>query len=110
MADQTIPRYGSVEAYARILRPLKREHLEGSALAVAQMLVDHPDDSDARKVELVKNLLAAVELVRGDPRADRGLTYSREADDPTPVSGARVEPHVGGVTHAGLVDETGAGQ
>ena len=35
-----------------------------------------------------------------------GLSYSREADDPTPVSGARVVPHVGGVTEAGLVDET----
>lgn len=41
------------------------------------------------------------------PDADpTGLAYSREADDPTPVSGARVEPHTGGVTEAGLVDET----
>lgn len=38
-----------------------------------------------------------------------GLSYSREADDPTPVSGARVEPHVGGVTDAGPVDETSTG-
>lgn len=38
-----------------------------------------------------------------------GLAYSRaddEQDDPTPVSGARVEPHVGAVTEQGLVDET----
>lgn len=76
MADKTIPRYGTVEAYARILRPLKREHLEGSALAVAQMLLDHPDDSAERKVELVRNLLAAVEQVRNDPA-------------PEPVSEAR---------------------
>lgn len=41
------------------------------------------------------------------PKPDpTGLAYSREAEDPTPVSGARVEPHVGGVTEAGLVDET----
>lgn len=42
-----------------------------------------------------------------EPVADpTGLAYSRPADDPTPVSGARVEPHVGAVTEAGLVDET----
>lgn len=38
-----------------------------------------------------------------------GLLHSRaddEPDDPTPVSGARVEPHVGGMTDEGLVDET----
>lgn len=43
------------------------------------------------------------------PAADpTGLAYSRadDADDPTPVSGARVVPHVGGVTEDGLVDET----
>lgn len=44
------------------------------------------------------------------PMADpTGLAYSRAddgADDPTPVSGARVAPHTGGVTDEGLVDET----
>lgn len=106
MADQTIPRYGTVEAYVRILRRLNPEYLESSALAVVQMLVDHPDDSDARKVELVKNLLAAVEQVRSHLADPTGLTYSRadEADDPTPVSGGRVEPHVGAMTDAGLVE------
>lgn len=46
--------------------------------------------------------------LRPDPT---GLAYSRadDADDPTPVSGARVEPHVGGLTDDGLVDETPAG-
>jgi hypothetical protein len=38
-----------------------------------------------------------------------GLAYTRaddEPDDPTPVTGARVDPHVGGMTDEGLVDET----
>jgi hypothetical protein len=37
-----------------------------------------------------------------------GLLHSRadEADDPTPVSGARVRPHTGAMTDEGLVDET----
>jgi len=46
---------------------------------------------------------------RPEPEPDpTGLAYSRadDADDPTPVSGHRVEPHVGGVTDGGLVDET----
>lgn len=45
--------------------------------------------------------------------ADNGMSYTRadtEADDPTPVSPARVEPHFGGVVDGGqLVDETEAG-
>jgi hypothetical protein len=44
-----------------------------------------------------------------EPEPDpTGLAYTRadDADDPTPVSGARVEPHVGGMTDEGLVDET----
>lgn len=36
---------------------------------------------------------------------DDGQSFSREADDPTPVSG-RVPPHTGGMTDQGLVDET----
>lgn len=43
-----------------------------------------------------------------EPADPTGQLYSREADDPTPVSGARVEPHVGGMTESGLVDETPA--
>jgi hypothetical protein len=42
-------------------------------------------------------------------RAERsGLSYTRadDADDPTPVSGARIAPHTGGLTDGGLVDET----
>lgn len=41
-----------------------------------------------------------------------GLAYTRaddEPDDPTPVSGARVPAHTGGVTEGGLVDETPPG-
>jgi hypothetical protein len=44
------------------------------------------------------------------PAADpTGLAYTRaddEPDDPTPVSGGRIEPHTGGMTNRGLVDET----
>jgi hypothetical protein len=47
---------------------------------------------------------ATIEVV---PAADpSGHGYSREADDPTPVSGGRIEPHTGGMTESGLVDET----
>lgn len=45
-----------------------------------------------------------------EPESDpTGQTYTRaddEPNDPTPVSGARVEPHVGAMTDEGLVDET----
>jgi hypothetical protein len=42
-----------------------------------------------------------------DPSPDPlGLNHSREADDPTPVSPARVPAHIGAVTDGGLVDET----
>jgi len=54
----------------------------------------------AEKEAELARLRAEVEKLR----ADRGLDYSRPADDPTPVSGARVEPHVGAVTESGLVD------
>lgn len=40
-----------------------------------------------------------------------GQLYTRaddEQDDPTPVSGARIAPHTGGMTDGGLVDETEA--
>jgi hypothetical protein len=43
------------------------------------------------------------------PADPTGLTYSREADDPTPVSPARVPLHTGGMTDGGLVDETDGG-
>jgi hypothetical protein len=43
---------------------------------------------------------------KGDADADpTGLDYSREADDPTPVSGARVAMHTGAVADCGLVEE-----
>jgi hypothetical protein len=41
----------------------------------------------------------------GDSEPDTGLDYSREADDPTPVSGARVAMHTGAVADCGLVEE-----
>lgn len=63
-----------------------------------------------REAEL-ENLRAEVaELRAALPAAalagDTGLAYSRDADDPTPVSPARVEPHFGAMTDGGLVDET----
>lgn len=47
-----------------------------------------------------------------EPADPTGLLHSRaddEPDDPTPVSGARVPAHTGGVTEGGLVDETPPG-
>jgi hypothetical protein len=48
-----------------------------------------------------------VGVIPADPS---GLSYSREADDPTPVSPARVPLHTGGMTDGGLVDETSAAE
>jgi hypothetical protein len=58
------PAYGTVESFANIFRRAVRrpDFLEACALAIVQALVDDPGD-DARKVELVKNVVAAVELV-----------------------------------------------
>jgi hypothetical protein len=60
-----------------------------------------------REAELEK-LRAEVEALRSAVRFDaNGLGYSREADDPTPVSPARVPLHTGGVIDDGqLIDET----
>jgi hypothetical protein len=50
---------------------------------------------------------ATIEVV---PAADpSGHGFSREADDPTPASGGRIEPHTGGMTNRGLVDESEPG-
>lgn len=38
------------------------------------------------------------------PADPTGLDYSREADDPTPVSPARVPLHIGAMTERGLVE------
>jgi hypothetical protein len=56
----------------------------------------------------VEKLRAEVEKLRAEAS---GLSYTRAddgPDDPTPVSGGRIELHTGGVTEGGLVDETAA--
>jgi hypothetical protein len=58
-----------------------------------------------KEAELAK-LRAEVEKLRAEAT---GLSYTRAddgPDDPTPVSGGRIELHTGGVTDGGLVDET----
>jgi hypothetical protein len=60
-----------------------------------------------KEAELAK-LRAEVEKLRAEAS---GLSYTRAddgPDDPTPVSGGRIELHTGGVTDGGLVDETAA--
>lgn len=83
-----------------------------------KLLTWHPDgrpgEPDKRDAELerlraeVAKLRAAVPA--GALGGDDGLSYSREADDPTPVSPARVPLHTGGmvgpVDGGTLVDET----
>jgi hypothetical protein len=67
--------------------------------------VADPDAVDP-EMELAR-LRAENERLRG---ALGGLAYSREPDDPTPVSPARVPAHTGGMTEDGLIDETEAEQ
>jgi len=69
-----------------------------------------PDERDAKIEQLTAELAALRAAAALQPDADpSGLGYSREADDPTPVSPARVPLHTGGVVDGGqLVDETDA--
>jgi hypothetical protein len=121
------PPYGSVETYAAIFRRVIRraEYLPSAALGVIQALVGDPQVEDAVKVVRIGNIAAAADLV-DDEMSDRDNElerlrarvaeleakdahgFSREADDPTPVSPARVPLHTGAVTDEGLVDESGA--
>jgi len=108
MAESVTPAsYGSVESYAKILRGTRHEWLDSSALAIVQIIADDKNAGEGDRLARIRNVVSAAGRVRAERDADStGLTYSREADDPTPVSGGRVEPHVGAVTDAGLVDET----
>jgi hypothetical protein len=73
-----------------------------------------PDERDAKIERLTAELAALRAAAALQPDADlSGMGYSREADDPTPVSPARVPLHTGGmvgpVDGGYLVDETGPG-
>lgn len=86
--------------------------LERVAAIMGSEIVHYDERSDATKTfgRVEYSFIAWHKDGRpAEPEADpTGLAYSRadDADDPTPVSGHRVEPHVGGVTDGGLVDET----
>ena len=113
MADTNLPPdppYGTVEYFTQLLRRVVRnsDFLDAAALGIVQSIVGEVYVNDEHKVQRVKNVVAAASLLDSEKAAPSPLLYSRPADDPTPVSGARVEPHVGAVTEAGLVDETEA--
>jgi hypothetical protein len=66
-----------------------------------------PADWMAADTESIRAAIAGA-IREPDPT---GLGYTRvddDADDPTPVSGARIAPQTGGMTDGGLVDETDA--
>lgn len=76
--------------------------------AHAERIIAEREQAD-KDAEIYRLRARVAELEAHDPR---GLNYTRadsaEADDPTPVSPARVPMHTGGMTAEGLVDETPA--
>lgn len=80
------------------------------AIGMIDSIVSDLHSSDEYKVRVVRNALVALGRVMNAPVDPTGLGYSREtdADDPTPVSPARVPLHTGAMTERGLVDETPA--
>lgn len=99
------PPFGSVENLAAMIRRFPGDR-KAYLLGLIDSIISDLYGSDTRKVGFIRNALVAGHLVDKEPVDPTGQLYSREADDPTPVSGARVEPHVGGMTEGGLVDET----
>ena len=97
MADQSVrPPYGSVEAHVERLRPYAPHdaNIYACAFGIVEGLVTTLRlDTPAEQLRYVRNVVTAVNQVRGEG-----------ADDPTPVSGGRVEPHVGAMTDDGLVE------
>ena len=108
MTNVPDPPSGSVASYAQIMRRIVRDpgHPEAAALGLVQYLIGDSLLGPDEKLQRISNVVVAVSLLEAETAGPSPLLYSREADDPTPVSGARVEPHVGAVTDAGLVDET----
>lgn len=112
MADPNVqlPPYGGVDLYVKILQGARSDWIELSALAILRSVVDDGHWGVGEKLTRIRDVVTAAERVRSvTPMPNlTGLDYSREAGDPTPVSGGRVGMHTGAVTDAGLVDETDA--
>lgn len=103
MTQPTVPA-ANVKAYAEILRDNLPDlsYLDGRALALIGGIAGGTSYQTDREVaENVRAALVAEKLVRGELT---GMTYSREADDPTPVSPARMPLHAGAVTEQGLCE------
>lgn len=68
------PRYGSIDYYARLLRPQADEMLNGATLHLVDDLANDPihelDAGDGSRLDRIRNLLAAAEAVR-DERTGR---------------------------------------
>lgn len=82
----TVPAYGSVESYARILQNAKPDWLEASALAIVQIIAEDRC-SDGDKVARIRNVCVAAARVRGDDVTDQ----------PKPASGERPLVREGGM-------------
>ena len=97
MTDPSVagpPPYGSAESYANILRPVRPEFLDTSALAIVKVIADDPYVSSGDRVARILAVVAAVEQLRAANEADlSGMACSRPADDPQPSAG-RIPPHL----------------
>lgn len=101
------PPYGSVESYARILRRVRRENLDGCALGVVQMIAADAYVGLQERIDRISNVVSAAEQVAAQPADPIGLAYTGadDGEQPQPIGGR--EPLHGGMTDEGLVDETG---
>jgi hypothetical protein len=81
---------------------LSRGNRAGVYFAVQAQLAKKPDPRD---VELARLRARVAELEAFDAHG-----FSREADDPTPASPARVQPHTGGFRSSILADGTRKGE
>jgi hypothetical protein len=69
------PPYGSVEEYVRLLRRANQRapRLDAYALALVQVIANDEFVDDAVKVERIRNVAAAAELLDGEPAPLRAV-------------------------------------
>lgn len=101
------PHFGSVEAHKQKLRGWRGDTFYGCAFGIVQGLTLVTDLPAEKALEYIRNVVTAVDEVRAEP-ADRGLAYSRSADETYAERCPDRGPHLWGID--GRCDTCGAHQ
>lgn len=68
----TTPKYGTADYYVELIRPNAELYLDSFTLYLVDDLANHPihdDGQDGSRLQRIRNVLAAAELVRAEMRA-----------------------------------------